>query len=156
MNGVRLFVGWAAVLGTLPYLALFILVPVWVGTGFLVPIAALLPAMDFSGTQPFLESWVQPLVYGGFAWQGVMLAAASGIQLQNPVFGTRGGPRSSTWARVRFAGAAQRVRCPTTVYSSVRLPPAYAWWYVISVFSKPSTPTYRRTVSGLRCHHVSP
>ena len=65
--------------------------------------------MDFSGTQPFLESWVQPLVYGGLAWQGVMLAAyagallaaASGIRLRNPVFGTCGGPRSSTRARVR-------------------------------------------------------
>lgn len=32
--------------------------------------------MDFSTPQPFLERWVQPLVYGGFAWQGVMLAAA--------------------------------------------------------------------------------
>lgn len=131
MNGLRLVVGWAAVLGTLPYLALkaawlagstigvadpavfrdgsvfvlnavtagmdlvaivvalaftyswgqripglVVLVPVWVGTGFLIPIAVLLPTMDFSGSQSFLEPWVQPLVYGGFAWQGVMLAAA--------------------------------------------------------------------------------
>lgn len=131
MNGLRLLVGWAAVLGTLPYLTLkaawlagstvgvadpsqfqdgsvfvlnavtagmdlvailvalaftyswghripgfFVLVPVWIGTGFLIPIAVLLPTLDFSGSLPFLEPWVQPMVYGGFAWQGVMLAAA--------------------------------------------------------------------------------
>jgi hypothetical protein len=131
MGRARLFVGWAAVVGTLPYLALkaawlsgstvgvadpsvfhdgsafvlnavtagmdavaivvalvftyswgyrvpgfFILVPVWVGTGFLLPIAVLLPGMDFSSSRAFLEPWVQPVVYGGFAWQGVMLAAA--------------------------------------------------------------------------------
>lgn len=131
MNGVRLLVGWAAVLGTVPYLVLktawltgstvgvadpsvflddgvfvanavtagmdfvvivvalaltyswgrripgfVVLVPVWVGTGFLVPIAVLLPTLDFSGAQPFLEPWVSPLVYGGFAWQGAMLTAA--------------------------------------------------------------------------------
>jgi hypothetical protein len=53
-----------------------VLVPIWVGTGFLVPIAVLLPGMDFGEQQSFLEPWVQPLVYGGFAFQGVMLVAA--------------------------------------------------------------------------------
>jgi hypothetical protein len=53
-----------------------VLVPIWVGTGFLVPIAVLLPGMDFGAQQSFLEPWVQPLVYGGFAFQGVMLVAA--------------------------------------------------------------------------------
>lgn len=53
-----------------------VLVPIWVGTGFLVPIAILLPGMDFAERQSFLEPWVQPLVYGGFAFQGVMLVAA--------------------------------------------------------------------------------
>jgi hypothetical protein len=131
MITVRHAIGWAAVLGTLPYLALkaiwlsggtvgvtdpamfddtsavvlnavtaamdvvaivvalaftyswgqrvpgfFVLVPIWIGTGFLAPIAILLPSMDFGDPQPFLAPWVQPLVYGGFAWQGVMLAIA--------------------------------------------------------------------------------
>jgi hypothetical protein len=131
MITVRHAIGWAAVLGTLPYLVLkaiwlaggtigitdpamfddtsalvlnavtagmdvvavvvalaftyswgqrvpgfFVLVPIWIGTGFLAPIAVLLPSMDFGDPQPFLEPWVQPLVYGGFAWQGVMLAIA--------------------------------------------------------------------------------
>ncbi|MFI7674792.1 hypothetical protein [Actinophytocola sp. NPDC049390] len=53
-----------------------VLVPIWVGTGFLVPIALLLPTMDLSQSQPFLAPWVQPLVYGGFAFQGVMLTIA--------------------------------------------------------------------------------
>jgi hypothetical protein len=131
MITVRHAIGWAAVLGTLPYLLLkaiwlsggtigvtdpalfddtsvlvlnavtaamdavailvalaftyswglrvpgfFVLVPIWIGTGFLAPIAILLPSMDFGDPQPFLAPWVQPLVYGGFAWQGVMLAIA--------------------------------------------------------------------------------
>src|SRR5919198_763550 len=62
-----------------------VLFPIWVGTGFLAPIVAGLPivavvtAIAGSGehastaaTVP-LESWVQPLVYTGFAWQGVCL-----------------------------------------------------------------------------------
>lgn len=55
---------------------LLVLVPIWVGTGFLVPIAVMVPGMDFSAPQSFLEPWVQPLVYGGFAFQGLMLAIA--------------------------------------------------------------------------------
>lgn len=53
-----------------------VLVPIWVGTGFLVPIAVLFPVMDFGDPAPFLAPWVQPLVYGGFAFQGVMLTIA--------------------------------------------------------------------------------
>ncbi len=53
-----------------------VLVPIWVGTGFLVPIAVLLPTMDFGATPSFLAPWVQPLVYSGFAFQGVMLTIA--------------------------------------------------------------------------------
>jgi hypothetical protein len=56
--------------------AFLALVPIWVGTGFLVPIALLLPFMELSSPRSFLEPWVQPLVYAGFAWQGVVLAVA--------------------------------------------------------------------------------
>lgn len=132
---LRRIVGWAAVVGTLPYLALkfawltgstvgvidtalfddhsilvlnavtagmdltaivialaftydwgqrlpafLILAPIWVGTGFLVPILLLLPmsglALGTAQEDPFLESWVQPMVYTGFGWQGLMLTIA--------------------------------------------------------------------------------
>jgi hypothetical protein len=142
-GGVRTMVGYAAILGTLPYLALkaawlsgstigvldrsmldgtsmvvlntvtagmdlvaivvalafthswglrvpawLVLVPIWVGTGLLAPIALAMPiagvgAVVAAGgedaattTTAFLEPWVQPMVYSGFAWQGVMLIVA--------------------------------------------------------------------------------
>ncbi len=63
-----------------------ILLPTWVGTGFLLPmVLAVLPATVFSlftapgpagGPRYPLEWWVQPVVYGGFAWQGVFLLLA--------------------------------------------------------------------------------
>lgn len=64
--------------------AWLVLLPVWAGTGFLVPMAlAALPATLLGitaggGSDPGgpLEPWVQPLVYGGFAAQGVLLVAA--------------------------------------------------------------------------------
>ncbi|GAY10590.1 hypothetical protein [Pseudonocardia sp. N23] len=61
--------------------ALPVLLPAWVGTGFLVPMAvSVLPATLLSLDGPpeatVLAPWVQPLVYGGFAWQGVFLVAA--------------------------------------------------------------------------------
>ena len=59
-----------------------VLLPMWVGTGFLVPMAvAIAPATVVTiatgaiGTGP-LQPWVQPMVYGGFAWQGIFLSAA--------------------------------------------------------------------------------
>lgn len=61
--------------------AWLVLLPVWVGTGFLVPMAvAILPATLLAppvadGSAAFAP-WVQPMVYGGFAWQGVFLGAA--------------------------------------------------------------------------------
>lgn len=62
--------------------AWLVLLPMWVGTGFLVPMAvSIMPAVVFqvltgeTGGSPF-EPWLQPLVYGGFAWQGVFLCAA--------------------------------------------------------------------------------
>lgn len=62
-----------------------VLLPLWIGTGFLVPIAlAILPATLLSraaapaadGSGLGLEPWVQPVVYGGFTWQAVFLLAA--------------------------------------------------------------------------------
>lgn len=140
---LRLVVGYAAILGTLPYLALkgawlsggrigvidhsmfegtsmyvlntvtagmdlvaivvalafthswglrvpawLVLVPIWVGTGLLAPIALAMPIAgigsvvaaggeDATATgSAFLEPWVQPMVYTGFAWQGVTLIVA--------------------------------------------------------------------------------
>jgi hypothetical protein len=66
--------------------AWLVLLPAWVGTGFLLPMAAVvLPGTLLSvlgvgsgpngGADPLLP-WVRPLVYGGFAWQGVFLAVA--------------------------------------------------------------------------------
>lgn len=63
-----------------------ILLPAWVGTGFLLPmVLAILPATVLTllstagpagGPDYPLERWVQPMVYGGFAWQGVFLLLA--------------------------------------------------------------------------------
>lgn len=142
-GALRLVVGYAAVLGTLPYLALkgawlsgsgigvldrsrfegtsmyvlntvtagmdlvaivvalafthswglrvpawLVLVPIWVGTGLLAPIALATPIAGIGSvvaaggddaattTSAFLEPWVQPMVYAGFAWQGVTLIVA--------------------------------------------------------------------------------
>lgn len=58
--------------------AVALLLPVWVGTGLLIPMAvAILPAAvlgELTTASDSLESWVRPLVYGGFAWQGVGLS----------------------------------------------------------------------------------
>lgn len=70
--------------------AWLVLTPMWVGTGFLAPIAVALPVVALgealtSAAPPSvavaspalpLEPWVQPMVYAGFAWQGVTLLAA--------------------------------------------------------------------------------
>lgn len=62
--------------------AWLVLVPMWVGTGLLVPIALGLPIFLASklssapGVVDPLEPWVRPMVYGGFAWQAVMLVTA--------------------------------------------------------------------------------
>ena len=59
-----------------------VLLPMWVGTGFLVPmVVSIAPATAVQmltsepGPAPF-EPWLQPVVYAGFAWQGVFLVAA--------------------------------------------------------------------------------
>lgn len=60
-----------------------ILLPGWVGAGFLVPIVLttapglLLDAGAMSGPEP-LAAWVKPLVYGGFTLQGVGLVGLFG------------------------------------------------------------------------------
>jgi len=59
-----------------------VLLPMWVATGFLVPMAvSVVPAVAVEtlagAPQPAgIEPWLQPVVYGGFAWQGVFLCAA--------------------------------------------------------------------------------
>jgi hypothetical protein len=62
--------------------AWLVLLPMWVGTGFLVPMAvSVMPATAVTSltTTPeptAFEPWLPALVYGGFAWQGVFLGAA--------------------------------------------------------------------------------
>jgi hypothetical protein len=66
--------------------AWLVLLPAWVGTGFLVPMAmVILPGTLLSvlgvgsgpgGAADPLQPWVRPLVYGGLAWQGVFRAVA--------------------------------------------------------------------------------
>jgi hypothetical protein len=53
-----------------------VLVPIWIGTGFLAPIVLTVPLIVGEHTTLPLEAWVQPVVYGGFAWQGVALLVA--------------------------------------------------------------------------------
>lgn len=61
--------------------AWLVLFPIWVGTGLLAPIALSSPvigldlAMD-PGDGAELATWVTPMVYGSFAWQGFTLLAA--------------------------------------------------------------------------------
>ncbi|MBK1784467.1 hypothetical protein [Prauserella cavernicola] len=61
--------------------AWLVLFPIWVGTGLLAPIALSSPVIGFQlavdpGDSTELESWVHPMVYASFAWQGVTLLAA--------------------------------------------------------------------------------
>lgn len=51
-----------------------LLPPLWIGVGLLVPTVALLGFALFSAGPDPLAPWVRPLVYGGFAVQGVGLA----------------------------------------------------------------------------------
>ncbi|KZB86475.1 hypothetical protein [Amycolatopsis regifaucium] len=58
-----------------------VLFPIWIGTGLLAPIVLNLPVIvaDLMRPQPAelpLENWVWAVVYGGFAWQGVLLLTA--------------------------------------------------------------------------------
>ncbi|AUI64896.1 hypothetical protein [Amycolatopsis sp. BJA-103] len=58
-----------------------VLFPIWIGTGLLAPIVLNLPVIvtDLTKTQLTempLENWVWAVVYGGFAWQGVLLLTA--------------------------------------------------------------------------------
>jgi hypothetical protein len=75
-----------------------VLLPAWVGTGFLVPmLLVVLPAVL---AQPLtggaatggLAPWVHPVVYGGFAAQGAFLAAALALHARDrwPADGPRG------------------------------------------------------------------
>ncbi|WP_235096744.1 hypothetical protein [Amycolatopsis decaplanina] len=58
-----------------------VLFPIWIGTGLLAPIVLDLPVIvaDLTTaqlTEMPLENWVWAVVYGGFAWQGVLLLTA--------------------------------------------------------------------------------
>ena len=99
-----------------------VLFPVWVGTGFLAPIVAGIPVVGavlaIAGTQQSagdgpalpLAPWVQPLVYGGFAWQGVFLLTAFLLYARvrwHRVFSARtGAARIGGWSTVGYAGVA--------------------------------------------------
>jgi hypothetical protein len=92
-----------------------LLLPAWVGTGFLLPIALLvLPAVVVAGGAPAsgggpLEPWVQPVVYGGFAWQGVLLLAAFLLHARDRWAGTlaaAGGPVTPLLRVLATGGAA--------------------------------------------------
>lgn len=62
--------------------AALVLFPLWVGTGFLAPIALDIPFIATELGTPStsaaipLANWVWGVVYVGFAWQGVMLLTA--------------------------------------------------------------------------------
>lgn len=93
--------------------AWLVLIPMWVGTGLLLPITvSLLPAaaaggLATDGTSPF-QPWLQPVVYGSFAWQGVLLAVAFVLHARSrwPDALRGGGARGGGVARVLVAGAA--------------------------------------------------
>ncbi|HEY7595734.1 MAG TPA: hypothetical protein VH969_21465 [Actinophytocola sp.] len=81
--------------------AWLVLVPIWVGTGLLTPVVLVVPMAFTTHGSPFLEPWVQPLVYSGFAWQGVTLLTAFVLYARNrwaSVFTERTGdvPRGAT------------------------------------------------------------
>jgi hypothetical protein len=59
-----------------------VLVPMWIGTGFLAPIVLTAPLILGEQANLPLEAWVQPVVYGGFAWQGVALLVAFALYVR--------------------------------------------------------------------------
>lgn len=57
-----------------------VLLPMWIGTGLLAPIAVILPLQLVVGTEPSeavaeepIADWVYAMVYAGFLWQAVFL-----------------------------------------------------------------------------------
>ncbi|MCO1656407.1 hypothetical protein [Pseudonocardia humida] len=85
--------------------AWLLLLPAWVGTGLLVPIALVnLPATLVSAGvgvglgDGSLAPWVGPLVYGGFAWQGAFLVAAFGLHARTRWSGVLSAPRAGVRA----------------------------------------------------------
>ncbi|MFP5020504.1 hypothetical protein [Pseudonocardia phyllosphaerae] len=66
--------------GRIPALA--VLLPAWVATGLLLPMVVTFPLTMLAGgpaASVGLQPWVRPLVYGGFAWQGLCLLAAFAV-----------------------------------------------------------------------------
>jgi hypothetical protein len=89
--------------------AWLVLLPTWVATGLLVPIAlVVLPgtlfmvasSSDALAVDPMAE-WVRPMVYGGFAWQAIFLAIAFVLYAADRWSGETGGPGSAPGARSR-------------------------------------------------------
>ncbi|PRX47838.1 hypothetical protein B0I33_105421 [Prauserella shujinwangii] len=76
-----------------------VLFPMWVGTGFLLPIALGIPVIGVElgggAAEAALAGWVRPLVYGGFAWQGCTLLTAFvlyALDRWEPLFARRTAP----------------------------------------------------------------
>ncbi|MGH3716740.1 MAG: hypothetical protein ACRDT4_25270 [Micromonosporaceae bacterium] len=102
-----------------------VLFPIWVGTGFLAPIAVGAPVVGLimavvppepaasGGAELPIAPWVQPLVYAGFAWQGIFLLTAFllyAVERWSPVFTARlSGPSRAGWAPLGYTGAALAV-----------------------------------------------
>ncbi|KUJ69094.1 hypothetical protein ACZ90_14745 [Streptomyces albus subsp. albus] len=84
-----------------------VLFPMWLASGLLAPIVAIAPLLPLftadsvdRDPDPFLSPWVYLVVYGGFALQGVLLAAAFTLYTRvrwAPLWTARndGGPRGA-------------------------------------------------------------
>ncbi|TNC27603.1 hypothetical protein [Amycolatopsis alkalitolerans] len=91
--------------------AWLVLFPLWVGTGFLAPIALSGPVIgvDLAVTDhgsSGLEPWVTPLVYGCFIWQGLTLLTAFVLYARMrwaPLFTARTSPGLSLTAGIGVA-----------------------------------------------------
>lgn len=103
--------------------AWFVVFPMWVGTGLLVPIVISFPAIgaDFLMVDTInegLADWVTPMVYTSFAWQGIVLLVAFALyarvrwpQAFGGAAGSRGvGPIGVTGAVLALAVAVAEFR----------------------------------------------
>ncbi|PXY37534.1 hypothetical protein [Prauserella flavalba] len=107
--------------------AWLVLFPIWVGTGFLAPIALSSPVIGLNlamepGDGAQLATWVTPVVYGSFAWQGFTLLAAFVLYAR------------TRWPHV-FAGTAPRgpVGVGTGAGAVLALGTglAHVWWAIV-------------------------
>ncbi|MEU7729718.1 hypothetical protein AB0B78_31475 [Streptomyces sp. NPDC040724] len=107
--------------------AWLVLFPMWIATGYLAPIVTIAPSIGLSAQDtvekdpdPFLASWVYVVVYGGFAIQGLLLAAAFVLYARH------------RWAGVFRGRAGEMLRARPT-RSSPSSPPSLRRW-------RPSSP----------------